>query len=220
MPASDVRPMQTEATPAGVQGPASILRATFHRMAAFPPMHLIRPLRVLRRPQVEGEFFGDRLTSGCWRRLIGDHIALDYTHRHGVIHRHIKPENILLNDGSALVADFGIARAASEAGSRMTETVMSLGTPQYMSPEQAMGDRELGGRVSSFGGLTPIRRPAGERLQRQRLSDTVDSANAFPLAEPSAVTRIATYPPPGKLTGISREPLICLSWLLSPVLSG
>src|SRR4029077_2996274 len=69
--------------------------------------------------------------------------ALDYAHRHGIIHRDIKPENILLHDGRALVADFGIALAASSAGGRMTETGMSLGTPHYMSPEQAMGDREL-----------------------------------------------------------------------------
>ena len=70
--------------------------------------------------------------------------ALDYAHRHGVIHRDIKPENILLHDGQALVADFGIALAASSAGgSRMTETGMSLGTPHYMSPEQAMGEREI-----------------------------------------------------------------------------
>ena len=70
--------------------------------------------------------------------------ALDYAHRHGVVHRDIKPENILLHDGSALVADFGIALAASKAsGARMTETGMSLGTPHYMSPEQAMGEREI-----------------------------------------------------------------------------
>src|SRR5690349_1915162 len=70
--------------------------------------------------------------------------ALDYAHRHGVIHRDIKPENILLHDGRALVADFGIALAASKVGgARMTETGMSLGTPTYMSPEQAMGDREI-----------------------------------------------------------------------------
>ncbi|HEY6061059.1 MAG TPA: protein kinase [Gemmatimonadales bacterium] len=71
--------------------------------------------------------------------------ALDYAHRHGVIHRDIKPENILLHDGSAMVADFGIALAASrsDSGSRLTETGMSLGTPHYMSPEQAMGEREI-----------------------------------------------------------------------------
>ena len=71
--------------------------------------------------------------------------ALDYAHRHGVIHRDIKPENILLHDGSALVADFGIALAVSrsDGGTRLTETGMSLGTPHYMSPEQAMGEREI-----------------------------------------------------------------------------
>jgi serine/threonine-protein kinase len=70
--------------------------------------------------------------------------ALDYAHRHGVIHRDIKPENILLHDGQALVADFGIALAVSRAGgTRVTETGLSLGTPHYMSPEQATADRDL-----------------------------------------------------------------------------
>jgi serine/threonine-protein kinase len=70
--------------------------------------------------------------------------ALDYAHRHGVIHRDIKPENILLHDGQALVADFGIALAVSRAGgARVTETGLSLGTPHYMSPEQATADRDL-----------------------------------------------------------------------------
>jgi serine/threonine-protein kinase len=78
--------------------------------------------------------------------------ALDYAHRHGVIHRDIKPENILLHDGRALVADFGIALAAarSEGGSRMTETGLSLGTPAYMSPEQAMGEREITARSDVY----------------------------------------------------------------------
>jgi serine/threonine-protein kinase len=77
--------------------------------------------------------------------------ALDYAHRHGIIHRDIKPENILLHDGSALVADFGIALAASRAGSaRLTETGMSLGTPRYMSPEQAMGERDLDARSDVY----------------------------------------------------------------------
>jgi serine/threonine protein kinase len=77
--------------------------------------------------------------------------ALDYAHRHGVVHRDIKPENILLHDGQALVADFGIALAASKAsGARMTETGMSLGTPHYMSPEQAMGEREITARSDVY----------------------------------------------------------------------
>ncbi len=77
--------------------------------------------------------------------------ALDYAHRHEVIHRDIKPENILLHDGRALVADFGIALAVTSAGdTRMTETGMSLGTPHYMSPEQAMGERELDARSDVY----------------------------------------------------------------------
>ena len=77
--------------------------------------------------------------------------ALDYAHRQGVIHRDIKPENILLHDGSALVADFGIALAASKiGGSRITETGISLGTPHYMSPEQALGEREITARSDVY----------------------------------------------------------------------
>ena len=77
--------------------------------------------------------------------------ALDYAHRRGVIHRDIKPENILLHEGRPLVADFGIALAVSAAGSaRMTQTGLSLGTPQYMSPEQAMGERNLDHRTDIY----------------------------------------------------------------------
>jgi eukaryotic-like serine/threonine-protein kinase len=114
-------------------------------------------------PYVEGESLRDRLVRE--KQLpITDAVriatevagALDYAHRHGIIHRDIKPENILLHDGRALVADFGIALAATSAGHRMTETGMSLGTPHYMSPEQAMGDRELTPRsdIYALGAMT------------------------------------------------------------------
>ena len=77
--------------------------------------------------------------------------ALDYAHRHGVIHRDIKPENILLHDGRAMVMDFGIALAVSAAaGGRMTETGLSLGTPHYMSPEQATAEKEITARSDEY----------------------------------------------------------------------
>jgi serine/threonine protein kinase len=77
--------------------------------------------------------------------------ALDYAHRHGVIHRDIKPENIMLHDGRALVMDFGIALAVSAAaGGRMTETGLSLGTPHYMSPEQATAEKSVSARSDIY----------------------------------------------------------------------
>jgi serine/threonine-protein kinase len=77
--------------------------------------------------------------------------ALDYAHRHGVIHRDIKPENILLHDGRPVVADFGIALAVSAAaGGRMTETGLSLGTPHYMSPEQATAEKDISARSDIY----------------------------------------------------------------------
>ncbi len=115
-------------------------------------------------PYVEGVSLRDRLNrekqlpiSEAVRIATEVASALDYAHRHGVIHRDIKPENILLHDGQALVADFGIALAVSNAGAtRMTETGMSLGTPHYMSPEQAMGEREISERsdVYALGAIT------------------------------------------------------------------
>jgi len=109
-------------------------------------------------PYVEGESLRDRLT-GEKQLAIEEALeitrvvasALDYAHRHDVVHRDIKPENILLPDGQAVVADFGIALALSAAaGNRLTETGLSLGTPQYMSPEQATGDRLIDHRSDIY----------------------------------------------------------------------
>ena len=114
-------------------------------------------------PYVEGETLRDKMSREkqlgiedaieITRSVAG---ALDYAHRQNVIHRDIKPENILIHDGQPLVADFGIALAVSQAGgTRLTETGLSIGTPHYMSPEQAMGDRELDARsdVYSLGAM-------------------------------------------------------------------
>ena len=77
--------------------------------------------------------------------------ALDYAHRKGLVHRDIKPENILLQEGEAMLTDFGIALAVKEAGgNRLTQTGLSLGTPQYMSPEQATGDRGIDARSDVY----------------------------------------------------------------------
>jgi hypothetical protein len=109
-------------------------------------------------PYVRGESLRDKLTREKQLSIeeavrIATQVAsaLDYAHRHGVIHRDIKPENILLHEGEAVVADFGIALAVREAGGpRVTETGLSLGTPQYMSPEQATGGRDLDARSDVY----------------------------------------------------------------------
>src|SRR3954471_1404512 len=94
-------------------------------------------------PYIAGESLRDRLNREH-QLPVSDSVrlasevagALDYAHRHGVVHRDIKPENILLHDGSAMVADFGISLALTQAGgARMTQSGVSLGTPTYMSPE-------------------------------------------------------------------------------------
>jgi serine/threonine-protein kinase len=109
-------------------------------------------------PFVDGETLRDRLNresqlgvDEAVRMACDIADALHYAHEHGVIHRDIKPENILLQNGRPMVADFGIALAVSAAaGGRMTETGLSLGTPHYMSPEQATAEKEITARSDVY----------------------------------------------------------------------
>jgi serine/threonine-protein kinase len=115
-------------------------------------------------PFVEGESLRSRLDrekqlpiDEAIRVSISIANALEYAHAHGVIHRDLKPENILLQSGQPVIADFGIALAVSKAGgNRITQTGLSLGTPAYMSPEQATGDRVIDARsdIYSLGAMT------------------------------------------------------------------
>ena len=137
-------------------------------------------------PYVEGESLRDRLArerqlpvADAVRLTREVALALDFAHRHDAVHRDIKPENILLVDGQALVADFGIAQAVGGGDERLTETGMSLGTPAYMSPEQATAERTVDGRsdIYSLGivlyemlaGETPFAAPTAQQMLARRM---------------------------------------------------
>ena len=142
-------------------------------------------------PYVEGESLRDRLrrerqlpVDAALRIATEAARALEYAHRHGVIHRDIKPENLMLtSDGSTLVADFGIARALAGVDDRLTETGLAVGTPAYMSPEQAAGDKGLDARtdVYSLGavlyemlaGEPPFTGPTAQAIIAKRFSGEV-----------------------------------------------
>jgi len=125
--------------------------------------------------------------------------ALSYAHSRDVVHRDIKPENILIAGDHARVADFGIARAVSEAGGeRLTETGLAVGTPSYMSPEQAAGDHDLDGRSDLYSlgcvlyemlaGEPPFTGPTVESVIRQHLTAAPPSVTTLRPATPPQVT--------------------------------
>ena len=142
-------------------------------------------------PFVEGESLRDRLNRDRQLALedalqitreVAD--ALGYAHDHGIIHRDIKPENILLSQGHALVADFGVARALQSAGAeKLTETGMAVGTPAYMSPEQASAERDLDARTDIYSlgcvvyemltGEPPYTGPSAQAVIAKRFSEPV-----------------------------------------------
>jgi serine/threonine protein kinase/sugar lactone lactonase YvrE len=129
--------------------------------------------------------------------------ALGHAHSHGVIHRDIKPENILLESGHAVVADFGIARAVRAAGGeRLTETGFTVGTPEYMSPEQAAGNADLDGRSDLYSlgcvlfemltGQTPYTGSTPLEILAQKLSEPVPRVSVGRTAAPGPVDAVLT----------------------------
>src|SRR5881398_1744616 len=135
--------------------------------------------------------------------------ALDFAHARGVIHRDIKPENIMLHQGEPMVADFGIALAVSSAGrERLTETGLSLGTPAYMSPEQASAEPKLDGRTDQYSlacvlyemlaGEPPYTGPTAQAVIAKRLTEPIPhlrTVRDVPEAVERAVTKALAKAP-------------------------
>jgi eukaryotic-like serine/threonine-protein kinase len=155
-------------------------------------------------PFVEGESLRERLSrerqlpvEDALRIAVEAARALDYAHQQGVIHRDVKPENILLTrDGSTLVADFGIARALGAGDERLTQTGFALGTPAYMSPEQAAGEKALDGRTDLYSlasvlyemlaGEAPYTGSTAQAIMTRRLTEPAPSVRMVRPAVPPA----------------------------------
>src|SRR5437899_1156390 len=161
-------------------------------------------------PYIEGESLRDRIEregplplEDALRITRDVTSALSYAHGHDVVHRDIKPENILLSGGEAVVADFGIARAITQAaGMRLTETGIAVGTPAYMSPEQASGGGPIDGRSDLYSvacvlyemlvGEPPYTGPSAQVVIAKRFMDPVPSVRRLREAVPSAIDSAIT----------------------------
>ncbi|HEY8166580.1 MAG TPA: protein kinase [Gemmatimonadaceae bacterium] len=126
--------------------------------------------------------------------------ALDYAHRQGIVHRDIKPENVMLYEGEAMVMDFGIAKAVSLAGSEtLTQTGMMVGTPAYVSPEQAAGATDLDGRSDEYSlaciiyemisGERPFTAPTPQAVMAKRFTETPKALRTLRSAVPESIER-------------------------------
>ena len=129
--------------------------------------------------------------------------ALDYAHRHGIVHRDIKPENVMLYEGEAMVMDFGIAKALSQAGPEtLTQTGMMIGTPAYVSPEQAAGESNLDGKSDQYSlacvvyemlsGERPFAAATPQAVMAKRFSETPKPLRSIRSSIPESVERAVT----------------------------
>jgi eukaryotic-like serine/threonine-protein kinase len=159
-------------------------------------------------PYVEGETLRDRLLREGRLDVmeavrIGQEIAdaLEAAHQYGIVHRDIKPGNVLLSHRHAMLADFGIARAqASDGTPTLTETGLSLGTPAYMSPEQASGEKSLDGRsdiyalgcllFEALAGHAPFEGPSARAVIVKHMADPVPELHRVNPAVPAALSRV------------------------------
>jgi serine/threonine protein kinase len=203
-------------------------------------------------PYIEGESLRERLTRDgqlpideTLRITRAVAAALEYAHQRGVIHRDIKPENILLHQGEPMVADFGVALAAASAGrERLTETGLSLGTPAYMSPEQASASPRLDARSDQYSlacvvyemlaGEPPYTGPSAQAIIAKRFSEPIphlSTVREVPVGLEHAITRALARAPADRFPSVStftqalttdataslgrsRPPFVRLKWLL------
>jgi serine/threonine protein kinase/Flp pilus assembly protein TadD len=169
-----------------------------------------QPMLYFVMPFVEGQSLRDRLTREKQLSVedsvkIGRDmaVALDYAHRSGVVHRDIKPENVMVHEGEAVVTDFGIAKAVSVAsGDSLTQAGMAVGTPAYMSPEQASGEGELDGRTDIYSlgcvlfemltGSAPFTGSTMQAVIMKRFTDPVPSVRASGAFVSAELERVVT----------------------------